>query len=232
MTRESPSCVQNTLSPEMESVNGDQRLETGSVTVREIAHNLNNQVLVMSFNCEQLMTRLSEGDPNRQFVEAIIKASGRVAELTRQMQPQGSPSQPSGEIPARPHSPAAKTILLVEDEVVIRRFMKSCLVSQGYTILEAGHGPEAIATALRYPDTIHLVITDVRLPEMDGFEVVDALRQQRPELPALFISGNSLSDHEVGLPHSNCAYLWKPFKSSELLQKARTALDGQLQTHK
>lgn len=148
------------------------------------------------------------------------------------MQPQGSPSQISGEIPAGPHSPAAKTILLVEDEVVIRRFMNSCLVSQGYTILEAGHGPEAIATALRYPDKIHLVITDVRLPEMDGFEVVDALRQQRPELPALFISGNSLSDREVGPPNSNSTFLWKPFKSSELLQKARTALDGQLQTHK
>lgn len=232
MTRESLSCVPNTLSPETESVNNNQRLETGWVKVREIAHDLNNQVLVMSFNCEQLMTRLSEGDPNRQYVEAIIKASGRVAELTRQMQPQGSPSQISGEIPARPQSPAAKTILLVEDEVVIRQFMNCCLKSQGYTVLEAGHGPEAIATALRYPDSIDLVITDVRLPEMDGFAVVDALRQHRPGLPALFISGNSLSDHEAGHPHSNSTFLWKPFKSSELLQKARTALDGQLQTHK
>ena len=232
MTRESSSCVQNTLSPETESENGDRRLEAGSAKVREIAHDLNNQVLVMSFNCEQLMTRLTEGDPNRQFVEAIIKASGRVAELTRQMQPQGSPSQISREIPERPHSPAAKTILLVEDEVVIRRFMKSCLESQGYTILEAGHGPEAIATALRYQGTIHLVITDVRLPEMDGFAVVDALRQQRPELPALFISGNSLSNQDVGTPHSNSTFLWKPFKSSELLQKARTMLEGQFQTLK
>ncbi len=228
MPPELPTGAQNGLRTEMASTDGNQRLETGSVTVREIAHDLNNQILIMSFNCEELMTRLPDGDPHRPFVEAIIKANGRMAELTRQLLPHRTSSPVSGE--TRPPSPAEKTILLVEDEVVIQRFMKTCLESQGYTILEAGHGPGAIATALRYQGLIHLVITDVRLPEMDGFAVVDALRQQRPELPALFISGNSLNDQDVGSRYSNSTFLWKPFKSSELLQKVRAALEGQFQT--
>ena len=230
MPPELPTGAQHGLGPKMASVDGNQRLETDSMTAREIAHDLNNQILITSFNCEELMTRLPEGDPHRPFVEAIIKANGRMAELTRQLQPHRLSPPVSGE--TRPPSPAEKTILLVEDEVVIQRFMKTCLESQGYTILEAGHGPEAIATALRYQGLIHLVITDVRLPEMDGFAVVDALRQQRPELPALFISGNTLSDQDVGSSDSNSTYLWKPFKSSELLQKIRAALDGQFQTLK
>ncbi len=204
----------------MESGNSDLPLKDDNLSIREIAHGLNNQVLVISCHCDQLLTRLSQEDPNRESVEAIIQACGRVADLVRGLQPASSALNDLDEV--RPDAPvnASQTILLIEDEAVIRRFMVSCLEMHGFKILEAAHGPEAIATAVRYPEIIHLVITDVRLPEMDGFEVVEALRKQRPCLPALFMSGNAVKNS----PCSSSDFLWKPFKSSDLLQKVRTTL--------
>ncbi|MFO1041245.1 MAG: response regulator [Planctomycetaceae bacterium] len=208
----------------MESGNSDLPLKDDNLSIREIAHGLNNQVLVISCHCDQLLTRLSQEDPNRESVEAIIQACGRVADLVRGLQPASSVLNVLDEFRPDPRADALQTILLVEDEETIRRFMVSCLEAQGFTILEAAHGPEAIATALRYRGTIHLVITDVRLPEMDGFAVVDALRQHRPGLRAVFISGDAIGNRESGSPYSNNDFLWKPFKSSGLLQKVRDAL--------
>jgi two-component system cell cycle sensor histidine kinase/response regulator CckA len=103
------------------------------------------------------------------------------------------------------------TILLVEDEPAIRQLMAGALKSRGYRVLEARHGREALDLFPEIDDAIDLVVTDVRMPYVRGTEMVAALRERRPGLRVLFISG--YSDLSIqGEPH-----LYKPFARAEFL---------------
>jgi CheY-like chemotaxis protein len=82
-----------------------------------------------------------------------------------------------------------ETILLVEDEDAIRRLTARFLQQLGYRVLSARRGLEAVAVAAGHRGVIHLVLTDIRMPELTGPELVERLRMERPGLPALFMSG-------------------------------------------
>jgi two-component system cell cycle sensor histidine kinase/response regulator CckA len=103
------------------------------------------------------------------------------------------------------------TVLLVEDEPAIRQLMAVALKSCGYHVLEARHGKEALTIFPEVETVIDLVVTDVRMPYLKGTEMVTALRERRPDLRVLFISGYSdgLIEHE--------AHLYKPFSRAVFL---------------
>jgi len=118
-------------------------------------------------------------------------------------------------------------ILLVDDEETVRRFGARVLAKHGYEVLAAGTGPEAITLARRSADQIHLLVTDVMMPGMNGRELAERLLAQRPSLRVLFISGyaeNVLASH-VGLV-PGAAFLGKPFKPKALVTKVRDVLDS------
>lgn len=103
------------------------------------------------------------------------------------------------------------TILLVEDEPVIRQLMAGALKSRGYRVLEARHGKEALELFPEIDAAIDLVVTDVRMPYLRGTEMVTALRERRPDLRVLFISG--YNDPAIQRePH-----LYKPFVRADFL---------------
>jgi two-component system cell cycle sensor histidine kinase/response regulator CckA len=117
------------------------------------------------------------------------------------------------------------TVLLVEDEPVVLRLARDVLKENGCRVLTASNGAEAIQAAMEEVDAIHLLITDVVMPEMSGPELADRLRKSRSAMRVLYMSG--YSDDEVlcgkGLPE-NSAFLQKPFTPQQFLEKARSTL--------
>jgi CheY-like chemotaxis protein/two-component sensor histidine kinase len=125
--------------------------------------------------------------------------------------------------PARGH----ETILLVEDEPAVRGLVHETLHLQGYTVLEARHGIEALLTSARYGGPIHLLLTDVVMPQMSGPEVAEKILTIRPEIKVLYISG--YPDHPVfeqGGVSLQVGFLQKPFSPPALAQKVREVLDS------
>ena len=116
-----------------------------------------------------------------------------------------------------------ETILLVEDEDALRSLTRDLLTSSGYTLLEAGSPEKALQTASQYAGPIHLLLTDVIMPGMNGRALAQKLVTIRPEMKVVYMSGYAgfrqpqLLDAESGL-------LSKPFKREILLRKLRDAL--------
>jgi two-component system, cell cycle sensor histidine kinase and response regulator CckA len=120
----------------------------------------------------------------------------------------------------------SETILLVEDNELVRVLAAEILESYGYKVLVAANGPEAIVlAALESSETIHLLLTDVVMPEMNGREVADTLTESRPELRVLFTSGYP-SDTIVrhGIAEAHTAFIQKPYLPGDLALKIRELL--------
>lgn len=120
-----------------------------------------------------------------------------------------------------------ETILLVEDEPAVRGLVHETLRLHGYTVLEARHGIEALLTSAKYVGPIHLLLTDVVMPQMSGPEVAEKILTVRPEIKVLYMSG--YPDHPVfdqgGLSRQT-GFLPKPFSPPVLTQKVREVLDS------
>lgn len=125
--------------------------------------------------------------------------------------------------------PGREVILVVEDEASVRKIVEYSLVTQGYTVLTAEDGAAALKLANTHPGTIDLLLTDVVMPGMNGRLVAEKLREQRPPLKVLYMSG--YMDDEVlqrGIREGTDAFLPKPFSPPQLLEKIRQLLDNRL----
>jgi two-component system, cell cycle sensor histidine kinase and response regulator CckA len=134
---------------------------------------------------------------------------------------------PSGIPERRSRSTGTETILLVEDEAAVRRIVREMLLRLGYTILEASDGRAAQKIVVEYEKPIHLLLTDVVMPELGGRELAQILKTFRPELKVMFMSG--YTDDAIvkqGVLEPGAAYLQKPFTPDALAGKIREALDG------
>jgi two-component system cell cycle sensor histidine kinase/response regulator CckA len=124
-------------------------------------------------------------------------------------------------------SAGTETILLVEDEAVVRDLVCEILRESGYNVLSAPSGPDAMKITAQHTNPIDLLITDVVMPEMSGPELVNALRRVRGEMRVLYMSG--YTDDAVlvrqGLPEK-CAFIRKPYTPLQFLQKVRETLDA------
>jgi len=122
---------------------------------------------------------------------------------------------------------AVGTILLVEDEANLRRLSLESLQRQGYAVLEAQDGPAALQLATHHKGVIHLLLTDVVMPGMNGRELARRVALLRPDTKILFMSGytENVIDRN-GTIDPNVELLQKPFSMSELVSKVRELLGG------
>ena len=120
----------------------------------------------------------------------------------------------------------AETVLLVEDEQLVRQLTREILRRNGYHVLEACDGVEAMATLREHPGTIHLLLTDVVMPRMSGHELVELARPLRPDMRILYVSGYSEEAiARQGQLTEGIELLPKPFTPGVLTGKIRQLLD-------
>ena len=144
-----------------------------------------------------------------------------LAFLLRSVPPLSTVTQLPASVPAR----ASETVLLVEDVPLLAKVTRNFLELNGCVVLSASHADEAIRVAESFPGPIHLLLTDVVMPHMNGREFSQRLLVQRPEMRVLFISG-----HTAGIISQNAllaegvAFLEKPPTIDALTRKVREIL--------
>jgi CheY-like chemotaxis protein len=121
-----------------------------------------------------------------------------------------------------------ETILLVEDDKTVRYLAKRLLERAGYKVIPAGHGGEALYLAEQHRGEIHLIVTDVVMPEMGGTLLLEKLAERFQSIKAVLMSG--YSDQNVvrfAEKHKGVVFLPKPFSYEELTRKVRRVLDDE-----
>ncbi len=144
-----------------------------------------------------------------------LPLSGRPAQAPEKKEE--SPSLPRGE----------ENILLVEDEPAVRTLAVRILRSLGYKVIEASNAQDALLILERYPESIHLLLTDMVLPKMSGIKLAERAKEIQKNIKVLFITGFSpehINNQKLVQPQENL--LEKPFSLRSLAQAVRKALDS------
>jgi DNA-binding response OmpR family regulator len=113
-------------------------------------------------------------------------------------------------------------ILVADDEVMIRNLVTLLLQENGYTVLSASDGQEALELSRKYPGTIDLVITDVEMPRLNGMDLRAHLLEERPGIKVIVMSGADMS--EIVSQNINLPFLPKPFDGEALLARVGAIL--------
>ncbi|MHB2015551.1 MAG: ATP-binding protein, partial [Candidatus Xenobia bacterium] len=203
------------------------------ISVSDTGHGMTPEVRARAF--EPFFTTRPDGTGlGLATVHGIVKqARGEVrveSELNRgttfkvYLPAHGTPSQPP-RIESRSRPGRQERILVVEDDAGLRHLISRALLRGGYQVLQAGHGVAALQQLADMPEAIHMVVSDVVMPQMGGVELLERLRSMHPELPVLLMSG--YADQEVlqRIP-SEAALLHKPFTPDVLLKRVRATLDA------
>jgi CheY-like chemotaxis protein len=117
-------------------------------------------------------------------------------------------------------------ILIVEDQDEVRAVARRILITNGYSVIEARNGVDALTLLNDLDFNVDLVLTDAVMPQMGGTDLVRALRLKQPALPVVIVSG--YTDRELvtyGTRELNVPFLSKPFRAEDLLRTVRKALD-------
>jgi CheY-like chemotaxis protein len=125
-----------------------------------------------------------------------------------------------------------ETLLVAEDDNLVRDLIRTILSGTGYTVLEARDGMEAWEIARRHKGPIHMLVTDVVMPRMGGRELANLFANQRTGAKVLFLSGytdDAIVRH--GVLEAGVEFLQKPFRPGELVQRIRTILNGENQAN-
>ena len=138
-----------------------------------------------------------------------------------------APALPESALGSAAAAGGSETVLLVEDQEEVRTLARRVLEARGYTVLTAGSGEEALTIAARHPRRIHLLLTDVVMPGMNGRELALRMAEARDDLKVLFVSGyTGEAIHHHGLLEPGVEFLQKPFTPLVLARKVREVLDN------
>jgi two-component system, cell cycle sensor histidine kinase and response regulator CckA len=123
---------------------------------------------------------------------------------------------------------AGPTVLVVEDEEAVRLAIRRVLQDEGYCVLEAQNGVDALQllNGGNAPGRIDLVLTDLRMPMMDGRALAAALARAHPDLPIVFMSGFTAQLMDLRLVSPHLTFLPKPFRNDDLLATVRRQIGG------
>jgi len=125
---------------------------------------------------------------------------------------------------ALPLRAGAEIVLVVDDESAIRHFAVRVLVQEGYGVVEAGDGAEALELITQGGISFEVVVSDIVMPRLNGVELIQALSVSHPDLPVILMSGYAtVALGELGIA-APCAILAKPFPAERLLEEVRRCI--------
>jgi CheY-like chemotaxis protein len=144
----------------------------------------------------------------------------------------GDAIEPLPTSPRRLDAHKGNVVLLVDDDPLVRSAARAILDRHGYAILEAEDGEHAMSLSASYGGEIHLLLTDVVMPRMNGRKLATRLTRLRPGMRVLYMSGYT-DDTAVryGVVDGEVAYLQKPFTPASLARMVREALEGAVGQH-
>jgi DNA-binding NtrC family response regulator len=108
-------------------------------------------------------------------------------------------------------------ILVAEDDVMVRNFLATFLTEQGFWVLSAADGVEALDISREFHGRVHLLVTDVKMPRMGGLDLSEAIKKERPDIKILVISGKLSGEVEAQTKH--WAFMRKPFLPRALMDQ-------------
>ncbi|MBI1790042.1 MAG: PAS domain S-box protein [Acidobacteria bacterium] len=190
-----------------------------------VAHDFNNLLTIISGYSQLLLCRLPSDDDARAAVEAIANAADRAAALTKQFLAlsRRRVAQPPVVDRQSPSPGGMETILLVEDDTGVRRWLAGVLEQEGYTVVEAVNGREALTLSASSAAPIHLLITGLEIPgEISGGDPGAKLTPMK----VLYTCGEDALG-QGGALRPGLASLAKPFTAGALARKVREVLNGE-----
>jgi PAS domain S-box-containing protein len=160
----------------------------------------------------------------------IYSEPGTGTTLTITMPVTAETAAPIAEPAPYQRTPKGETVLVVEDEAALREVTRRILTRNGYQVIVAASGPEALDVARGHPGEIHLLLTDVIMPHMLGKEVAEKMRLIKPEIEVIFMSGYARPVlASQGRLDPGVALVEKPFSEADLLALAGQVLNGHFQ---
>ena len=173
--------------------------------------------------------RLRDRHPGRRADPDLLRTRGGTT-FTIMLPVTAEAAIPVAEPVPYQRTPKGETVLVVEDEEALREVTKRILARNGYHVITAANGPEALDIARDHPGEIHLLVTDVVMPHMLGKEVAEKMRVIKPGIEVLFMSGYARPVlASQGRLDPNVALVEKPFSEADLLAKAGQVLNGHFQ---
>ena len=206
-----------------------QKHEAAESGISEIIHDFNNLFTAIMVYSGLLNSKLRNDDPLRRYTDEIMGAARRGSQRLAEFHA-GSHSEP-----AEPDVDTAQdvaemenkksTLLLVEDEELVRCSVDAALSMRGYKILPAANAEEALAAAQNYPGEIQLMVTDLSLPVTSGVELAQIIRTVRPHIKVLFVSGSGDDPRMDELVAGRESFFKKPFAPAALAHKIEELLN-------
>jgi PAS domain S-box-containing protein len=199
-----------------------------------VAQDFNNLLTVVESRTALARTGLGPEAPLRRHLDEILAAAVRASALTQQLLAfsRGQDLAPPAErrpvaTVTGPPPRGSETVLLVEHHEAVRLVEREILQTQGYDVLEAGQGAEALRIQQQCGRPVHLMVTDVVMPDMSGPELSRRLARSSPGTRVLFVSGQADADDAPdGILARDAAFLLKPFSPDAFARKVREALAG------
>jgi two-component system, cell cycle sensor histidine kinase and response regulator CckA len=140
-----------------------------------------------------------------------------------------APAEPSSDTSAISAPDGTETILLAEDEDIVRALVRELLEARGYAVLEAAHPDDALELARAHAGPLDILLTDVVMPGMSGQALAERLVRLRPDLPVLYTSAYTTGRIADRLgANGDVNFIQKPFSAEELATKVREVLDARV----
>jgi CheY-like chemotaxis protein len=200
----------------------------GTTLPANFAHDLNNYIAIINGYSEVCLEYLGNGHKDeklQKYLKAIHNATQQAADFTRQLLALSIRKKTSAAASYKGFPQGSESVLIIEDEVVLRDLLRTVLAQHGYRITLAGTGEQATKLFSTTPKAFDIVLLDLQLPDTSGIVILNRIRQMRPAQKVIAVSGCTDAETDAALERLGVRdHLLKPYHLPELGRCLRNVL--------